>query len=265
MKKFILLSILLVFCFSSADAQKRNRKRGGASITDGKQLMQIGIGYNLSFINPKGLNYAIQQSNQSLMTNSNHFSKLSITQGFSGALTWYGKYEDCKHRKLTSYLFEIGYNNGRQSIDGKSSNTNLISPDNTTKIDLDMHNVSIKYGFMPSLGNIDIGLGAGLDAGISSLYSNINSLGRKNIETNVNYGVSVFMPIYITFGKESLFSLGIRPYYQYQINTNNAQKLYNTLNINPIQPENTKQLEYRLNNYGVEFQLCFMLHKLNYH
>lgn len=118
---------------------------------------------------------------------------------------------------------------------------------------------------MPRLGLLDIGLGMGINGGISSIYKDINNLGRTQVDNNINYGLSVFVPIYITFGRNSLFSLGIRPYYQYQINTNNAQKLYDALNTQPILAQDSKKLNYQLNNYGVEFHLCFMLHKLNYH
>ncbi|TAE73516.1 MAG: hypothetical protein EAZ85_06815 [Bacteroidetes bacterium] len=104
MKKIIFLLIVIFFSVSILEAQNRSRKRGSESLTAGKQLMQVSGGYNLSFINPQGLNYALEQANQGSF-GSQQFTKFGLMQGYSAALTWYGKYEDCKHRRMTSYLF----------------------------------------------------------------------------------------------------------------------------------------------------------------
>jgi hypothetical protein len=156
----------------------------------------------------------------------------------------------------------VGYTGGNQNITGKQYNSPLNS---SMQFDIQNHSTHFRGGFMPSLGVIDIGLAGGIDVGLSSLYQNTDNKGKVLLDNNINIGASVSMPIYINFGKYSVFSLGVRPFYQYQFTKNNASKLYEFLNNRTLNPEEIQKFDYHLHNYGVELHLCFMLKRLNYY
>jgi hypothetical protein len=258
MKIRFLLLISLYFFYDLSYAQIKYRKRGNESATFGKSIIQIGGGYNFIFLNPTGINYSLQKYNENNPL-LQAFSKIEMLNGFSGALTFYGSKED---KKQTRYLFEIGYTGGSQKTSAKALTTNSLLIPSQTTIGLDMHNFHLRAGTFPILGMIDVGIGGGIDGGFSNLYIETQN-GKENLDSPFLIGASVFLPIYINFGQNSKFSLGIRPYYQYQFTTSNASKLYNHLNLIAVAKDETKT-KYALHNYGVELHLVFMLSRLNY-
>jgi hypothetical protein len=252
MKK-TLIFLLLLLGLENAFAQD-NRKKGKADKFYGKSCSQIGLGWNYNLPNLQGFNYILERFNQTRSI-SNGFSPIENLQGPSGAFTFYGT---TNNGKFTRYLFEIGYNLGWNRQTTKDGNTDLTMKFNS-------HSAHLRFGTLPVLTpNFDIGLGVGVDARLIDIRTAEGTIQLESIQQSVGVGASVFLPIFIGFGRKSPIALGIRPYYQLQFQTIDFSGFNQKINPQTYTADPADAQKSRFNNYGVEFQLIYVFSKIIY-
>lgn len=245
MKKlcFILLMLALE---SSSMAQKYK---------GGKFYSQLGLGWNISSINPAGFNYVLNRFAETRLISDAKFEEVSNLNGPSAALTFYGNLE--KTKTQTKILIDIGYTGRIRK---------LVAEDNLLgikeNIRLDMHTVSLGFGTVPVLTkNFDIGIGAGFVGGLVSTFNSKGDQKLEKVKNDFIYGVSVFAPIYIGTGEQSFISFGIRPYFQYffnELDFSSLNQAINPLTANLDEPSTQKS---KMSNFGIEAQLVIILDK----
>lgn len=253
MKKILIL-LLIANVLSISLLAQDNRTRGKKGKQYGKQYGQISGGWNHSIMDLSGFNNVLAFYNESLSDGSEKFASLDFLQGPSAALSFYGAADN---KKFTRTMFEIGFS-GRW----KKLNAFNAALEEKQSVKLNASSAHIRFGTLPVLTtNFDIGLGIGVDGSMVEARASRGESILENVQTDFLVAASVFMPIYIGFGKKSPLSLGIRPYYQYQFKSVDFQKLNQYLSPDTYQNLAPEKQKSRFNNYGIEAHLVIVFSK----
>ena len=253
MKNLIVILITVLLFSINAFAQD-SRTRGNKQKAYGKQLAQLGIGWGYFAIAPEGLSKSINTYNASLLNGRAAFGQVSAMHGPSLAFTSYGNHGDSKAR----IFFEFGARAGWH----KAEATNTLT-DKTSTIDTQLYTANLSIGGVAiQRQHFDLIFAFGIDGGAlltNAFGNNSQAVDFNYSQSDIMYGLNVMMPLYFGLGDHA--SLGIRPYYRYQIS--NAD--FGTLNkkLNGLPDSFTSEASYTgsLSNYGIEVHLTLIFNR----
>jgi hypothetical protein len=238
MKKLsiIWLCVSLLLCFQ-LQAQT-TRKKGKNAKATGKFITQLGIGWNYSMLEPTGFNHAMKQFDGNV-------EEITWMHAPSLAVSVYGNPGE-SHLRL---LFDFGLTGRWRNIkiDDNASSSSL-------KTTFHFHTARLGIGTLPFQSHtFDVGLGVGFDGGIA--MAGFGKDVAEIVQTEFVYGASVFMPIYVRVGRG--FSIGLRPYYQYQLKELNFAKFNQKLNPDTYLLTPPEKLKSKPHHFGIELHFNF--------
>ncbi|EAY24629.1 hypothetical protein [Microscilla marina] len=219
----------------------------------GRQYLHtiLGGGYHQVNVKADGLNYVIDQFNQTRrLTGDQAMAKVERLTGFSSFLGTYG------YLGRTPFLLEFRYGNAGQTL------TATERPPGQPPIDhelrFNMHNIQLGLGLMATSSEyFGIGIGIAPDIGINTINDKTGA-GSAEIVNNFNSGVSFFLPVYALLGP---IMLGVRPYYTLQLGSSDYTELNASLNPSTYQTNPADAQNSTMNHFGIEFRVGLLLSK----
>ncbi|WP_299465894.1 hypothetical protein [uncultured Microscilla sp.] len=219
----------------------------------GRQYLHtiLGGGYHQVNIKADGLNYVIEQFNQTRrLTGDQAMTKVEAPTGFSAFLGTYG------YLGHTPFLLEFRYGNAGQTL------TATERPPGQPPIDrelrFNMHNIQLGLGLMATSSEyFGIGIGIAPDIGINTINDKTGA-GSTEIVNNFSVGASFILPVYALLGP---IMLGVRPYYTLQLSSSDYTELNASLNPNTYQTNPADAQTSTMNHFGIEFRVGLLLSK----
>jgi len=255
MKFLISISLILLLSTSNLMAQD-NRTRGKRSKNDYKVCTLIGFGGNYGVFAPTGFNDVLREFNEKYAATDGQFPLLAATQGGSLLVTSYGNHGESKARMW----YEFGLRGNFKTLQATEKVSQL-----TNKMEQQFYTAHFGLGAMPVLSHgFDLALAASFDGGMLMTNAKGTNFTKtyNHAQTDLYYGFSVFMPMYFYFSEH--VSLGIRPYYQYQLNDTSFKDLRLAMNTNPLLPNpaiDADKTVSKFSNYGVYVHLNIVFQK----
>ncbi len=242
LKYLIILLLCSVLC-TNAYSQRRARKQYFYTV--------LGGGYHQANASPKGLNYVIDQFNQTRNLLGNQaLPNVEQPTGFSAFLGGYG------YLGNTAILLELRYGNAGLNLDATERLPGR--PSVTRNLRFNMHNLQVSLGLMGvSTENFGFGVAVAPDLGVH-LINDKSGDGEVEIINNFTFGAAFSLPVHVLFGP---VMLGVRPYYTLQFGTNDYTELNASLNPATYQSNPAEEQMSNLNYFGLEFRLGIVLGK----
>lgn len=211
----------------------------------------IGGGYNQVNVKASGLNYIIDQFNQTRrLVGDQAMANIETPTGFSGFLGTYG------YLGTIPFLLEFRYGGAGQTL--AATQRPAGQPPVNTELRFNMHNIQVGFGVMATSSQyFGIGLGIAPDIGIH-IINDKASTGNTELINHFTFGTSFILPVYAMLGP---VMLGIRPYYTLQLGTNDYADLNATLNPNTYQTNPADEQISNLSHFGIEFRVGLLLSK----
>jgi hypothetical protein len=244
MKKIALAIVVLLFFYQESVAQN-SRNRGSRAKNHAKQCTVLGLGGNYALPALTGFDAMLEEFNEKYTTQDNPFLTATPFMGGSLVLTSYGNHGESRAR----LWYELGLHGASRDLfatEKTSKETNGISQQ--------IYDVHVGFGAVPiQRPRFDVALAVTGDFGALRTNAKGTNFTKKYTysQDDFFYGVTACMPIYLYFNEH--ISLGIRPYYQYQLNTLSFQNMHKTMNFDAnaiFQPAKDITLS-AFHNYGV--------------
>ncbi|MCS6821546.1 MAG: hypothetical protein NZ551_06725 [Microscillaceae bacterium] len=246
MKSTITLCLFLLLFCGLLNPTFAQRKRGGEG--GGKFSYTLGCGWGLSQIEATGFNFALKRYQENTGT---PIGQIGQGQGFSAAVAFYGHNEKSSGARS---FYEFRFTNRNQKLSWFDASLNA-----KRTINFQVNSFGLGFGGLPISSEVlDIGLGVAIEG----TWNAIN-LSESNQPTPINWtaGATAVAPIYINFAIHSPLVLCIRPFYQFQFLPCEWSEFNKNLNPTTYQNDKKADLTSRLNNFGVDVQLLFVLYK----
>lgn len=252
-----LLPFVFICLLSTQSLFAQFRSESGSS----KLVLGFGGGYNIATADLSGYNFVIDRYNFNRQGSTQQLAGSSTLAGFTGSLSLYGNM-GASGRK---FLFQLQYAE-RSTPVSSAPDPFIVGGNNNIKTKFRMHNFSFGAGAMPLLSKwIDIGVGASLDASwVSMMYA----AGQENLRTLQDqwlWGATAYGMIFVNFGEKAPFSIGIRPFFQYQFSQADASPLNRVLNPTTFSLDDPAKAKWNVWNAGVEVKFVITPVKFNYY
>ena len=241
--KSIFVACICLLLTSNAFSQKRGGKQYLLTI--------MGGGYNQVSVKAGGLNYVIDQFNQSRqLFGDQAMAKVETLTGFSGFMGTYGYFGSIP------FLLELRYGGAGQTL--KATERPPGQPSIDRELRFNMHNIQVGLGIMATSSQyFGFGIGIAPDIGIH-LVNDKDGAGTGEVINNFTFGTSFILPVYVMLGP---VMLGVRPYYTLQLGTSDYSELNAVLNPATHQTNPAEAQMSNLNHFGIEFRVGLLLSK----
>lgn len=246
MKKIILCAVAILLVLSEASAQN-SRTRGKKGKYQAKHCQIIGIGGNYALPTATGFDDMLKEFNQKYATTSGTFTTATPFMGGSLLYTSYGNHGESRAKMW----YEFGLHGMLRTMQATEKISQKVN-----KIDQQIYDVHVGIGALPvQTKSFDLALALTGEGGVLRTQANgTNStqLAYSLSQDDFFFSATAQMPIYIYFGEH--ISLGIRPYYQFQLNSLSFKGIRNVMNFDAVSGLPTQDKDITLSkfsNYGV--------------
>lgn len=234
--------VLIIICGNNTYSQRRPKQY---------LLTMLGGGYHQVNVKADGLNYVIDQFNQTRrLVGDQAMAKIERPTGFSAFLGSYG------HLGRIPILLEFRYAGAGQTL--KATERPPGQAPLERELRFNMHSIQVAFGAMATSNeHFGIGIGVAPDIGIH-LINDKSGIGQAELINNFTLGASVILPVYAVLGP---IMLGVRPYYTLQFSASDYTELNAALNPNTFRANPSEQQMSNLNHFGIEFRVGLLLMK----
>jgi len=242
-QSYLIILLLCSLLATEAYGQRRARKQYFYTI--------LGGGYHQANASPKGLNYVIDQFNQTRnLVGDQAMPNVEQPTGFSAFLGGYG------YLGGTAILLELRY--GNAGVNLKATERPPGRPPLERNLRFNMHNLQVSFGLMGvSTEYFGFGVAVAPDLGVH-LINDKSGNGEVELINNFTFSTAFSLPVHVLIGP---IMLGIRPYYTLQFGTNDYTELNAALNPATYQSNPAEEQMSNLNYFGLEFRLGIVLGK----
>lgn len=254
MKKIFLLATCLLFFVGNVANAQFSRNRGKKGKYQHKQCTVIGFGWNYALPAPTGFDDMLKEFNDKFASTNGQFSTVVPFQAGSLVITSYGNHGE----QRAKMWYEFGLRGGFRNMQASEK---LVQAPN--KVAQQLYTVQVGVGMLPIQSkSFDLAFAITGDGGVLRTQANGKNLTKDYSYTQDNffYGLAFNMPTYIYFGEH--ISLGIRPYYQLQLNTLSFQEMRKTMSNNTLPAQDRDLTASKFNNFGVYAHLNIAFQKV---
>jgi len=241
--RYLIVLLLCSVVITKAYSQRYARKQYFYTV--------LGGGYHQANASPKGLNYVIDQFNQTRnLIGDQAMPQVEQSTGFSAFLGGYG------YLGNTAILLELRY--GNAGINLNATERPPGRPPLERELRFNMHNIQVSFGLMGvSTENFGFGVAVAPDLGFH-LINDKSDDGEAELINNFTFSTAFSLPVHVLIGP---IMLGVRPYYTLQLGTNDYSELNASLNPATNQSNPAEEQMSNLNYFGIEFRLGIVLGK----
>lgn len=253
MKKSIVCLVFLLTWANVLQAQF-SRSRGNKGKYQSKQCTVIGFGWNYAVPVATGFDAMLTEFNDKFATNDGKFSANTPFQAGSLVITSYGNHGE----QRAKMWYEFGLRGGFRNMQA----TEKIDKANN-KVAQQLYAAQFGVGMLPvQTKSFDLALAITGDGGLLRTQASGKNAGKEYTysQDNFFYGLALNMPIYIYFGEH--ISLGIRPYYQVQLNVLSFQDMRKVWANNALPAQDRDLTASKFNNFGVYAHLNIAFKKV---